>query len=222
MKKTLFLLTLFVVLLSSCSSTNITRLSAYGSLYEEKPVSIMIMPPINKSTKAEAKMGFYSTLTTPLADNGYYVLPPLISMQVMQEQSAYDAELIIDKSMKVVNELLGADAVLFTIIHDWRKITIGSRVEVKIEYIIKSTRTDEVLYNRTGLLSVSSSSNSGNIFVDLAVSMIKTAFTKEVTVAEKCNNYTFTDIPKGKYSPLHNKDQESLAGDKEFTVRLSQ
>ena len=91
-----------------------------------------------------------------------------------------------------------------------------------IEYLIKSTKTDEILYNRTGLLRLSSSSNSGNIFVDLAVSMIKTAFTKEVNVAHKCNEYTFTDIPKGKYSPLHGKDQESKAGDKEFTVTLTQ
>lgn len=221
MKKTQLLVIILLALLSSCSPT-ITRLSAYGNLYEEKPITILIMPPINKSTKADAKMSFYTTLNAPLANSGYYVLPPFISMQVMQDQSAYDSELLLDKSMKVVDNLLGADAVLFTTIHEWRKLTIGSKVEVKIEYLIKSTKTDEILYNRTGLLRLSSSSNSGNIFVDLAVSMIKTAFTKEVNVAHKCNEYTFTDIPKGKYSPLHGKDQESKAGDKEFTVTLTQ
>ena len=124
--------------------------------------------------------------------------------------------------MDVVNQTLGADAVLFTIVHEWRKVAIGNMVEVKIEYLIKSAKTDEILYNRIGVVKVNASSNSGNVFADLAVMMIKTAITKEVTVARKCNDYTFTDIPKGKYSPLHGKDQQSPAGKKEFSVTIKQ
>jgi hypothetical protein len=221
MKKIHLFYIIIPLLLSACSP-QISKLTAYGALYEEKPVSIMIMPPINKSTKVDAKMCFYNTLAMPLADNGYYAFPPSISMQVMQDQSAYDSELLLDKSMKVVNQTLGADAVLFTIVHEWRKVTIGNTVEVKIEYIIKSAKTDEILYNRIGLVKVKASSNSGNVFADLAVMMIKTALTKEVTVARKCNDYTFTDIPKGKYSELCGKDQQSIAGKKEFSVTLSQ
>jgi hypothetical protein len=221
MKKSILLYVLIPLLLSACSP-KISRLSAYGNMYEESPVSIMIMPPINKSTKVNAKMSFYNTLAMPLADNGYYVFPPAISMQIMQDQSGYDAELLLDKSMNVMNQTFGADAVLFTIVHEWRKVTIGNKVEVKIEYLIKSAKTDEVLYNRIGVLKVSSSSNSGNVFADLAVMMIKTAFTKEVTVARSCNDYTFTDIPKGKYSPLHGMDKNSPAGKKEFSITLSQ
>jgi hypothetical protein len=221
MKKSILLYVLIPLLLSACSP-KISRLSAYGNMYEESPVSIMIMPPINKSTKVNAKMSFYNTLAMPLADNGYYVFPPAISMQIMQDQSGYDAELLLDKPMNVMNQTFGADAVLFTIVHEWRKVTIGNKVEVKIEYLIKSAKTDEVLYNRIGVLKVSSSSNSGNVFADLAVMMIKTAFTKEVTVARSCNDYTFTDIPKGKYSPLHGMDKNSPAGKKEFSITLSQ
>lgn len=221
MKKIHIFYIIIPLLLSACAP-QISRLTTYGNLYEEDPVSIMIMPPINKSTKVDAKMCFYNTLAMPLADNGYYAFPPSISMQVMKDQSSYDAEMLLDKSMKVVNEALGADAVLFTIIHEWRKMTIGSTVEVKIEYIIKSAKTDEVLYNRIGNVRINASSNSGNVFADLAVMMIKTAFTKEVTVARKCNDYTFIDIPKGKYSILHGTDQQSPAGEKEFSVTLSQ
>ena len=221
MKKVYFLVILALIIFQSCAPT-ISRLSAYPKMYEEKPVAIMIMPPVNKSTKVDAKMSFYNTLALPLANNGYYALPPSLSMSILQDQSAYDAEQLLDKSMKVVGNAFGADAVLFTIIHEWRKVTIGNTVEVKIEYLLKSTKTDEVLYNRIGLLKVHSSSNSGNAFADLAVMMIKTAFTKEVTVAQKCNDYTFKDIPRGKYSLSFNKDGESPAGKKEFTVTISQ
>lgn len=221
MKKSLLLFLAIQLLLSACSP-KISRLTTYGNIYEEKPVAIMIMPPINKSTKVDAKMSFYNTLAMPLADNGYYAFPPSITMQMMKDQSAYDAELLLDKSMNIINTTFNADAVLFTIVHEWRKVTIGNKVEVKIEYLIKSAKTDEVLYNRIGVLKVSSSSNSGNVFADLAVMMIKTAFTKEVTVARRCNDYTFTDIPKGKYSPLHGTDQDIPAGKKEFSITLSQ
>jgi hypothetical protein len=222
MKKSLLLFLIIQLLLLSACSPKISRLNTYGNIYKEKPVAIMIMPPINKSTKVDAKMSFYNTLAMPLADNGYYAFPPSISMQMMKDQSAYDAELLLNKSMNVINKAFNADAVLFTIVHEWRKVTIGNKVEVKIEYLIKSAKTDEVLYNRIGILKVSSSSSSGNAFADLAVMMIKTALTKEVTVARKCNDYTFSDIPKGKYSSLHETDQNIPAGKKEFSITLSQ
>ena len=108
------------------------------------------------------------------------------------------------------------------VVHEWRKLTIGNKVEIKIEYLIKSVKTDEILYNRIGVLKVSSYSNSGNVFADLAVMMTKTAFTKEANVARKCNDYTFTDIQKGKYSLLHETNQYISAGKKEFSITLSQ
>ena len=212
---------IFTTVLSSCGPS-INKLTAYSNLYEEKPLSIMIMPPINKSTKVDAKMGFYNTLATPLADNGYYVFPPSLSMQFMQDQSAYDAELLFDKSMSVINKAFDADAVLFTIIHDWRKVTIGSTVIVDIEYFIKSAKTDEILFNRKGEVKVTASGGSNNSLASLAIGMLKTALTPEVSVARTCNNYIFLDIPKGKYSSLFGKDQLSPAGKKEFSVTLSQ
>tara|TARA_B110000444_G_C18360403_1_gene375745 strand:+ start:320 stop:478 length:159 start_codon:yes stop_codon:yes gene_type:complete len=52
--------------------------------------------------------------------------------------------------------------------------------------------------------------------------MIQTALTKEVAVARTCNNYSFTDLPKGKYSSLYGTDQDMPSGKKEFSVTLSQ
>ena len=221
MKNFILISILITIIISSCAPT-VNKLTAYSDLYEERPLSIMIMPPINKSTKVDAKMSFYNTLAMPIADNGYYVFPPSLSMQFMQDQSAYDAELLLDKSMNVINQAFDADAVLFTIIHDWRKVTIGSTVIVNIEYIVKSAKTDEILFNRKGLVRVNASSNTGSPLADLAIGMLKTALTKEVSVARTCNNYTFIDIPKGKYSSMFGKDQLSPAGKKEFSVTLSQ
>ena len=219
--KYIITLLLFGSILAGCGVKSPLKSVAYKSLYNEKPLSVIVLPPINRSTKVEAKELFYSSLAAPLTLKGYYVMPPLLTMDILKEESAYDSEMFLEQSMKKMGEVFGADAVLFTIIHDWRKTTIASQVSVKIEYILKSTKTDEILFNRVGDIKLSTSMNTGNIFADLVGSMVATALTKEIIVGRKCNYYTFQDLPAGKYDPLFNKDGSTASLPKEFNVKLS-
>ena len=170
----------------------------------------------------EAKTSFYNTLTMPLAESGYYAFPASISMFFWKEQSAYDSELLIDQPMGVLNEMLGADAVLFTVIHSWRKMVLTNSVEVEIEYLLKGTLSDEILYEHKALVTVKAAGESGNALASLARNVIKTALTKEVKVAETCNKYVFEDMPRGKYSPQHEKDGSMRALAKNFSVTITQ
>lgn len=222
MKKILYFAAL-VVLLASCTASKLqTKSVTYKTLYEEKPLSILALPPINKSTKVEAKELFYSSLAVPFTLKGYYVMPPLLSMEILKEESAYDSEMFINGSMKKVGELFGVDAVLFTMIHEWKKTSIASQVNVKIEYLLKSTKTDEILFNRIGDVTLSISMNTGNPLADLVGSMIVTSLTKEIVVGRNCNMYTISDIPAGKYSPLFGQDGEIKAQPKEFRSVITQ
>ena len=73
---------------------------AYSALYHEKPLSVLVLPPINRSVKVEAKEAFYSSLSAPIAQMGYYTLPPLLAMDILKEESAYDSELFFGQSTK--------------------------------------------------------------------------------------------------------------------------
>jgi hypothetical protein len=219
MKHIIFVLA-SVILLSACSSTKVTKSKQYASIYEEKPLSILVMPPINRSTKVEAKELFYSSLIVPLSQRGYYIMPPLLTMEILKEESAYDAELFIDSSMKRVGDLFGVDAVLFTTIHKWQKTTIASQVRVEVEYTLKSTHTDEVLFNRKGDIIYSPQSNTGSFLGNIISDMLTTALTKEIEIGRKCNVYTLQDLPAGKYSPSYGADGETYAGKASFSVRL--
>ena len=84
-------------LLSSCSTVSVTKSQRYPQVYAERPVSILVMPPINRSTKVDAKALFYSSLIVPLSQRGYYVFPPLLTMEILKEESAYDAEMFEEK-----------------------------------------------------------------------------------------------------------------------------
>ncbi|WP_423129765.1 GNA1162 family protein [Gaoshiqia sp. Z1-71] len=215
--KNLLYFVVAAAMLASCSNAKLLPKSeAYKNIYQEKPLSVLLLPPINRSTKVEAKELFYSSLSQPLTLRGYYVMPPLLSMEILKEESAYDAELFINNSMKQVGDLFGVDAVLFTTIHEWNKTAIASQINVKIEYLLKSARTDEILFHRTGDITLNVSVNTGSIIGNVVGSMLATALTKEIVVARNCNYYTVTDIPSGKYSPTFGLDGDLKAQPAEF------
>ncbi len=219
--KKIFFYVLLITLLSSCATKMPTKSVAYKNLYSEHPLSILAMPPINRSTKVEAKELFYSSLAVPFALNGYYVMPPLLTMEILKEESAYDSEMFTNSSLKKMGELFGVDAVLFTTIHEWTKTSITSQIRVKIEYTLKSTKTDEILFNRIGDVTLTTSVNSGNVIANLAASMLATALTKEIIVGRNVNIYTIGDIPAGRYSPMYQKDGDQISQPKEFKKSIS-
>jgi len=217
----IFIASLF---LSSCGSTSnaVLKSTAYSGIYEEKPLSVLIMPPINRSTDVEAKEFFHTTLNVPIVNAGYYVIPPFLSMEILKKESAYDSEMFIDQPLEIFQKVFGADMALFTIINKWDKSSLASKVIVEVKYIIKSTKTNEVLYERTGEVVYNTAvrnQNSG-LLMNMLLSAVNTAATKYVDVARACNNYTFADLPAGKYSLNYGLDGETYAGRKDFTVRL--
>ncbi|MDR0907535.1 MAG: DUF799 domain-containing protein [Rikenellaceae bacterium] len=219
MKKIIYIL-IVACLVVSCSTTRVTKSERYAEIYEEKPVSILVMPPINRSTKVEAKELFYSSLVVPLSQRGYYIMPPLLTMEILKEESAYDAEMFVGSSMRRVGELFGVDAVLFTTIHEWAKTTLAAQIRVVVEYTLKSTKTDEVLFSRKGDITYTPSSNSGNSLADVLSSMLTTALTSEIEVGRKCNVYTLGDLPAGKYSPSWGADGDTPSGAQSFKAQI--
>ena len=206
-----------VVSLASCS-TPTTLSQQYPGMYEEKPLSIAIMPPINQTTHAEAKDYFYTTMYMPLCEKGYYVYSPYLTMEMFQQESAYDAEMFLEADLTPFRNVLDADAAMFTIIKDWRRNNVGGMLTVKIEYILRSTKTGQTLYTREGEIKVDTSIYGGSgglgALVGMIATAINTAATDKVVAGRKCTAFVLTDLPAGKYSPMHEKDASNPAGKK--------
>lgn len=212
-----FLIAIATLLLASCASHKATRGEKYALMYEEKPLTVVVMPPINKTTHAEAKDYFYTTMYYPLCEKGYYVYSPYLTMELFQQESAYDAELFLEGDLTAFRNMLGADAAMFTIIKDWRRNNLGGKLTVEVEYVLRSTKTGETLYTRAGTIKVDTSSggSGGGLFgaaMRLAATAISTALTDKVIAGRKCNAYVLSDLPAGKYSPNHEKDAGLEAG----------
>jgi len=232
MKKTILLLSFAgIILLSGCASKLVLtpKSEAYKGFYEEKPLTVLIMPPINQTENVDAKELFHSTLCMPISNTGYYVIPPFLSMEILKRESAYDSELFLDAPLTKFGEMFGADLVLFTIIHKWDKKTALGKISVEIEYIFKSVKTNEIVYQRKGSISIDPLSISYDInpiymlvatAVNTASNAIQNARTDNTFVGSVCNT-TLLDLPAGPYSPLNGNDGNQSAGKKDFEYHYS-
>ncbi|MDR1155092.1 MAG: DUF799 domain-containing protein [Bacteroidales bacterium] len=222
MKKLIYLFILAAPLFHSCApkGTRITRAEAYPAFYNEQhPLSIIVMPPVNKTTNVDAKENFYITMSRTLAERGYYVVSPFLAMEMFQSESAYDAEMFITAPLNQFREVTGADLALFTNIVDWKKSAIGSKVVVTVEYIMRSTVSNETVFQRTGTITYDTSVNTGagglaGAIANVAASAISTAVQSYLPIAGACNEAVLSDIPAGKYNPSYNTDQSVFAGPK--------
>lgn len=221
--KRILSLSVAVAIISSCGVSKVTRGEQYAKMYEEKPVTLLVMPPINNTTNVEAKEFLYTSISRPLADAGYYVISPLLAMDVLKAESAYDAELFVNGSLTTFQKFFGADAVIFSEINSWTKKGFG--IETDLRYFIKSAYTGEILFDRSCqlYLDLSVQSGGGSAFsalADLVASAISTAFTEHIEAARKANYFIFRDIPQGKYSPMYLKDMDVAAEKKDVKVNV--
>ena len=223
MKRILYFIILCCMTASCGMISTVTRESQYAKMYEEKPITLLVMPPINNSTNVEAKDLLYTSISRPLVEAGYYVISPLLAMDVLKAESAYDSELFFDAPLTTFQNYFGADAVVFSIIDTWAKK--GTGIETKIRYVIKSAYSNEILFDRSCDLYLDLSIDSGangllGALVDLAASAINTAATDHIKAARKANYYIFSDIPRGKYSSDYMLDKGIIAEPKDVVTRV--
>lgn len=216
MKNTI-LVALAAIVLASCTTTTKTLIEQYPAMYDEKPLAIAVMPPINRTTHVEAKDYFYTTMYMPLCEKGYYVFSPNLTMEMFQQESAYDAERFLEADLTQFRNVLGADAVMFTIIKDWRRNNLGGSLSVDVEYRLRSTKSGQTLYLREGKIDVDTriGNNGGGAFgslLSVVATAVNTATTDKVVAGRKCNTFVLSDLPAGMYSPLFGKDSNSPAG----------
>lgn len=208
---------LMALMLASCASSSLTREVRYPKMYEEKPTSIVVMPPINRTTHVDAKDFFYTTMYTPLCEKGYYVFSPMLTMEMFQSESAYDAEMFLEGSLTQFRNVLGADAAMFTIIKSWSRSNIGGSLTVEVEYILRSCVTGQTLYQREGKITLDTSVTTSSkgwlgALLDVAATAANTATTDKVVAGRRCTAYVLSDMPEGKYGLNFDKDQKLPAG----------
>lgn len=203
-----------VLLLTGCGPAYITKGVAFPKMYEEQPKSLLILPPMNESTDAEAKDYYMTTTERPFALMGYYTFPTEMVSDIMKQEGVYETEILYNMPLDKYQEYFGADAVLFTNIKKWdvSYMVLASTLTVSIEAKIVSTKTSEELWKYTGTVVVDlSGGNTGNgiagLIVKLVVAAVNTAAADYVQYAKVANWRLMGTLPIGPYNEYYMKDQ---------------
>jgi hypothetical protein len=186
-------------------------------MYSEHPISILVLPPLNKSTAADAKEYYTTTISGPLTNCGYYVFPIEVVNDILKQEGLFDTETMMNIPPQKFKEYFGADAVLFVTILEWNTsyfITAGS-VTVKLACELRSTATGDVLWFYDDAVTVSTTGDSGGaggwvgLLVKAATTAINTAVTDYVPLARQANEKILVAIPYGKYHKDYDKDAKA-------------
>lgn len=204
---------IMIGLFAGCASVE-TKSEAFPLMYDSsyKPLSVLVAPAINKSTAADAGELINVTLTQPLADNGYYILPIAIASEVFKAEGIVAGEQLLAAPMSVFKNNFGADAVLFVTINEWDKnyYVIAGNVTVGMSFVMLSTNDREVIWSYDAQVVLNTSGqSSGFLVADLINTAVNTAVADYIPLARQVNQLAINTLPFGKYHPKSGLDAEA-------------
>ena len=187
----------------------------YGVFLEHMPKSILVLPPLNRSTEVLASNAFLSTVTRPLARSGYYVFPVAVVDAMMKENGLPTAGEMHQVPLEKLAEVFGADAVLYVVIMDWRQqyLVVSSKTTVTIEYRLVDLHSGKLLWHTTQTASNGQGGLSISGVIEAAVHAAISAATDQARdLAARANTAAFGDgrrgLLLGRRHPGFNEDQK--------------
>lgn len=211
----LLLLFAFMFILAGCGPKLITKYEAFPKLYEERPLAILVLSPINETTAADAKEFYSTTVAEPLSLSGYYIYPIEVISEILQNEGIYDTETLINLNPQKFKEYFGADAVMYIWIKKWDTsyLILAANVAVSLRCLLRSTKTGENLWEYEGTIIEdttvrSSGGGLAGLIVTAVATAIKTAATDYVPIAKRVNYMVLSTMPYGKYHSNYEKDRD--------------
>jgi len=197
---------LFIIILAACAAKR-----DYTKFNSANLRSILIVPVVNRSVDVTAPDYFLSTITIPIAEQGYYVFPVNLVKRILEDDGLSDADLVHNAPASRLCSLFGADAVLYVSIEKWdaKYMLLTTQVTVELIYTIKDGKTDDTLWEdkETMVYAPQNNQNTGNPLAMLIVMAVSAAVTKAapnyLPLAQQANakafKYPGNGIPPGPY-----------------------
>lgn len=149
----------------------------YTAFQRAKPVTLLVLPPLNDSPEVKATPGVWAHSTRPLAEAGYYVLPVAVVDETFKENGIQTAAQAHEISPAKLREVFGADAAVYI------KVTrygtsfriIDSETRVDVEARIVDLRSGDVLWSGKAFASSAEQSqqNQGGLVGLLVAAAVK-------------------------------------------------
>ena len=187
--------------------TGAPAVSDYEQFYESAPFTVVVPPVTNETADAEAPRYFQCSVTQPLVDRGYYVIPVQATADILAAEGLAEGGALADVPAQRFGDYFGADAVLYITLKKWDTTyaVLASSVAVAMDYRLVSTKTGAVLWETEREEVLVSQSGSGGhpiaILLTAAINAAVTAAASDyIPMAMEANRKACATLPAGPYS----------------------
>ncbi len=146
----------------------------YSAYLEHMPRSILVLPPLDETIEVDVSCGCLSRITRPLAERGYYVFPVAVVDAMMKENGLPTPGEMHQVSLKKLDEIFGADAVMYLTVKQWGTsyMVVDAATIVTVDARLVDVKTGTELWRGQKTAEVHSSSGAGDPFTLLAAALV--------------------------------------------------
>ncbi|MBS0445449.1 MAG: DUF799 domain-containing protein [Proteobacteria bacterium] len=143
----------------------------YTNFQRAKPVTLLVMPPVNDSPDIKATQSVWSHATRPLSEAGYYVLPVALVDETFRNNGVQTANDAQDIPLGKLRDYFGADAVVYIKIKKYGTsyAVISSETRVEVEAQILDLRSGDLLWKGSAFATSAEQQGSQSSLVGLLV-----------------------------------------------------
>jgi hypothetical protein len=157
----------------------------YTVFRQYQPKSILVLPPLNNSIEENASYSYLSTVTQPLAEQGYYVYPVALVDYFLKENGLPTPGEMHQIPLNKIRQIIGADAVLYLVVEDYGSkyqiLDSSSTVSATARLVDVATGTE--LWSRQVTTVQSSNSGGGGIAEMLVAAAISQVINSSMDAA---------------------------------------
>jgi hypothetical protein len=190
----------------------------YTAFKQNRPVSMLVLPPVNETPEVSATYGVLSQVTLPLAEAGYYVLPVSLMDETFRQNGLNHPAEIHDVSPQKLREIFGTDAAVYIKVtrYGTSYSVVASETRVTAQARIMDLRTGQLLWQGSATASSSESRNSSQgglaellvraIVTQIVETTADTSFKYAGTASRRLLSPRKNGVLYGPRSPNYQKD----------------
>jgi hypothetical protein len=178
--KALLAALLGVTLLGGCA----TQAPPYdlSAFIKAKPVTLLVMPPLNDSPDVKATPAVWAQSTRPLAEAGYYVLPVTLVDETFKQNGVFTATEAQEVPYAKLRDYFGADAAVYLKVTKYGTSfqVLASETRVDVEARVVDLRDGTLLWQGKAFAT---SAEQGQQAQGGLVGLLATALIKQIVGA---------------------------------------
>ena len=171
---------LAVVLASGCATQ---KPYDYTAFKQNRPASILVLPPLNSSPDVAATYSLLSQVTLPLAESGYYVFPVSLVDETFRQNGLSNPAEMHGVKLQKLREIFGADSALYINIRQYGTsyAVLASESRVTAEARLVDLRTEQTLWSGAATASSAEGRNSSGGLAGMLIQAVVSQIVESVT-----------------------------------------